>query len=141
MRLKLKRWYRAKATYGDLEVIDDTGLVVFRCKTLELPWKGNERNISCIPEGRYEVHKEGPSSTRAYVYFRVQDVPGRSGILFHPGTYTSHILGCILPGEILQDINTDGVLDILNTAKTLKKLTDFMPDKFTLEITNAEKRP
>ena len=25
------------------------------CDTLELPWKNNQRRISCIPEGEYKV--------------------------------------------------------------------------------------
>ena len=28
---------------------------VFECKTLELPWKANETNVSCVPKGVYKV--------------------------------------------------------------------------------------
>lgn len=139
MRLEVKRWYRDMATYGNVDVINDTGSSIFQCKSLELPWKENRRSVSCIPEGEYDVIKEGPTTKRPYIYFRVLNVPGRDGILWHPGTYTSHIKGCTLPGEKLLDINEDGVLDITNTAKTLKKLVDLLPDKFKLRIVNGEK--
>lgn len=138
MKVRIKRWYRNLATYGDLDVINDAGSVVFSCKTLELPWRENKRSISCIPEGEYEVIEMPPTPKRPYHYFWVQNVPGRTGILFHPGTYTSHIKGCILPGDRLTDLDVDGVLDVVNTAKTLKRLTDLLPGKFRLTITNAE---
>lgn len=139
MRLEVKRWYRPLATYGNCQVINELGCAIFDCKTLELPWKENKRSVSCIPEDEYDVVKEGPTVKRPYIYFRVLNVPGRDGILWHPGTYTSHIKGCTLPGEKLLDINEDGVLDITNTAKTLKKLVDLLPDKFKLSISNGEK--
>lgn len=138
MKLKQYRWYRPLATYGNVYVVNDVDKIIFECKSLELPWKNNNRGVSCIPEGKYTVIKEGPTPRRPYIYFRVLDVPGRSGILWHPGTYTSHIKGCTLPGEKLLDINEDGVLDILNTARTLKKLVDLLPDVFTLEIGSGE---
>jgi hypothetical protein len=139
MRLEVKRWYRDLATYGNCDVINDTGTAIFSCKTLELPWKDNKRNISCVPEGEYTLVKEGPTVKRPYIYFRVLDVPGRSGVLWHPGTYTHHIKGCTIPGERLLDINEDGILDITGTAKTLKRLVDLLPDRFQLRIINGEK--
>jgi hypothetical protein len=137
MHIQVTRWYRPLATYGNGQVINDLGQAIFDFKVLELPWKENKRAISCIPEGEYEAHKEGPTTKRPYIYFRLPNVPGRSGILWHPGTYTSHIKGCSLPGEKLLDINTDGVLDITNTKLTLKKIVDLMPDKFLIKITKA----
>jgi hypothetical protein len=138
MRLEVKRWYRPLATYGNGYVVNDVDMIVFTFKTLELPWKDNRRSVSCIPEGVYDVVKEGPTLKRPYIYFRVPNVPGRSGILFHPGNFSSQIRGCLLPGERIKDINEDGILDIVNTTMTLKKIVDLMPDKFTLTITNGE---
>jgi hypothetical protein len=137
MHIELKRWYRPLATYGNGYVINDVNKSIFDFKTLELPWKDNRRGVSCIPEGEYDVVKDGPTVRRPYIYFRVLNVPGRSGILWHPGTYTSHIKGCILPGERLLHIDEDGVLDVANTKITLKKLVDLLPDKFKLRITKG----
>lgn len=136
MEIIVRRTYHEKATTGLGEVIED-GKVIFSFFTLELPWNNNERNISCIPEGEYLVRKMPPNSKRRYEYFWVQDVPGRDSILWHPGNYTSQILGCCLPGEKLTDINRDGIIDITNTTATLKRLTDLMPTLFKLKIVKA----
>ena len=136
MKIETHRWYREDATYSN-GYVKDEGKSIFEFKILELPWKDNQRRISCIPEGDYIVHKEGPTAKRDYVYFRVQDVPGRDGILWHPGSYTRQILGCFLPGEQLIDMDKDGILDITATKKTLRTLTDLMPQTFTLSIRKA----
>lgn len=133
MKIETHRWYRNDATYSN-GYVKDEGRTIFEFKILELPWRNNQRKISCIPEGDYIVHKEGPTEKRDYVYFRVHGVPGRDGILWHPGSYTRQILGCFLPGEQLIDMDKDGILDITSTKKTLRTLTDLMPDTFTLTI-------
>lgn len=138
MEIEIKRTYTEKATYGEGTVLNGANNIVFEFKTLELPWKDNQRRISCIPEGEYMVWKMKPTLKRKYEYFHVQDVPGRDAILFHPGNYTSQILGCILPGEKHIDLNKDGLIDITNTTATLKILTCLMPDKFKLTIKRGE---
>jgi hypothetical protein len=88
MELELTREYRGTGTNGVMK------LVV--CHTLELPWRDNERNVSCIPEGRYELRKG--MSQKHGVHIRVRDVPGREGILLHPGNHAERDLkGCIAP--------------------------------------------
>ena len=75
------------------------------CYTIELPWRDNKRNISCIPTGEYQVV---PYTSRKFGrVFHVLDVPNRSGILIHSGNvagdknkgYKTHSYGCILPGR------------------------------------------
>jgi hypothetical protein len=134
MRIEIKRKYTPKATYGDACVLDDNNHVLFSFYTLELPWNDNQRMVSCIPEGEYNVHKMEPNKKRAYFYFCVMNVPGRDSILFHPGNYTRQILGCILPGKTLKDLDKDNIIDITDTTATLKKLTDILPDIFKLKI-------
>lgn len=135
MELEIQRTYKEKATYGEGRVIDnEKHETIFEFRTLELPWKNNERKVSCIPEGEYLVHKIQPNGKRQYEYFHVQNVPGRDSILFHPGNYTRQILGCILPGENHVDLDKDGIIDITNTTTTLKMLTAMMPAKFKLTI-------
>ena len=55
------------------------------CDTLELPYRDNQRSISCIPIGSYKVRMRYPreSATRDYLHLLVQDVKDRSYILFH----------------------------------------------------------
>lgn len=135
MEILIERTYKEKATYGEGKVIDtEKHDVAFEFKTLELPWKDNERMVSCIPEGTYIVHKMKPTNKRPYEYFHVQNVPDRDSILWHPGNYTRQILGCILPGESHTDLDKDGIVDITNTTATLKILTALVPDKFKLTI-------
>jgi hypothetical protein len=135
MEIFIERTYKEKATYGDAYVWDsEKHEKVFEFVTLELPWKNNERMVSCIPEGVYMVHKMKPTAKRKYEYFHVQNVQGRDSILWHPGNYTSQILGCILPGDKHTDLNKDGIEDVTNTTATLKILTAMMPDKFKLTI-------
>ena len=70
------------------------------CDTLENPWKDNQRNISCIPEGEYKVRLRlaRESATRDYLHLLVQDVPDRDWILFHRGNSAKDTSGCILVG-------------------------------------------
>lgn len=68
--------------------------------TLELPWKDNEKKISCIPEGHYVCKRTLLRKTTGGlvipVTYEVQDVPNRDGILFHVGNSTKDTNGCIL---------------------------------------------
>lgn len=70
------------------------------CDTLENPYINNERNISCIPEGTYDVRLRlaRESASRNYLHLLVQEVPNRSYILFHRGNTAKDTLGCILVG-------------------------------------------
>lgn len=134
MRAEITRTIKSdKETLGEWKSIDGDK-VVFTCKTLELPWNDNKNNISCIPTGTYTVVKRKGFATRPYDHFHVTDVPYRNWILIHIANYVSQILGCIIVGSEHKDINKDGLLDITDSAKTLKALYDIMPDKFELTI-------
>lgn len=132
MEATLERLHKTeKQTLGILTLFKG-GKEVFRCHTLELPWKDNKRQISCIPEGEYKViPRESPKFKK---HFHVLDVPGREYILIHPGNYYTQIRGCILPGDGLMDINNDEEQDVLNSRKTLNKLLELAPDGFKLCI-------
>lgn len=114
-----------KQTLGDL-TISYKGKT-FNCKTLELAWKNNQKNISCIPKGLYKVipHYSGKFGR---VYW-LQDVENRSYIYFHVGNYYKDTLGCILVGDSYSDINRDGYLDVINSRKTLDKMLNFLENK------------
>ncbi len=75
----------------------------FLCHTIELPWNDNKRNISCIPEGVYEV--EPRFSKRFKHHLILKDVKGRSFILFHPANDAlKELQGCIAPVTYLSGI-------------------------------------
>jgi hypothetical protein len=77
----------------------------FECKTLELPWRENRKQISCIPAGEYDVEIR-LSNKYGRVYW-VRHVPNRTYILIHSGNYAgdkskgfkTHVMGCILLGK------------------------------------------
>lgn len=104
----------------------------FRCFTLELPQNGNQRNISCIPEGQYKCRKITSPSLGPCI--DVLNVPGRSYIRIHKGNFTSQILGCILVGSSLNDINHDNIIDVTNSKSTLADLLNAVPKAFDLVI-------
>ena len=88
MELELFRTYDPEGTNGELK------LVV--CNTIELPWLQNERNVSCIPEGRYELRKR--FIKKFGLHLLVVDVPDRSWILIHPANHAkTQLKGCIAP--------------------------------------------
>lgn len=91
MDLTLLRTYNPKGTNSEL-VLND--LVVGY--TIELPWLQNKRNISCIPEGKYQLVKRYTEERGWHIH--LPNVPNRSWILFHPANDALRELqGCIAP--------------------------------------------
>ena len=106
--------------------------------TLELPWRENQRRVSCIPKGVYEViEHQAPSYPKAKSYW-VQNVPNRSEILIHYGNFHRDTLGCILPGKELLDIDKDQSLDVTSSVATMKVLNKLLPPTFLLEISQKD---
>lgn len=75
--------------------------------TVERPWKNNESNVSCIPEGTYTLRMRDSgvvSRSTGGAYSRgweVTNVKGRSFIMIHPGNTVDDLQGCIAPGKSL----------------------------------------
>ena len=88
-------------TFTDISTIGNLYLDgEWLCDTLENPYKDNQRNISCIPEGQYKVRLRLPreSATRDYIHLLVKDVKDRDYILFHIGNSAKDTRGCVLVG-------------------------------------------
>jgi len=111
-------------TLGALVVYDELEKV-FECKSLELPWKGNKTDISCIPRGMYHVNHR--SSPKYGDHLIIEDVVYRTHILIHVANYFSDIKGCVGVGKSYADINGDGVIDITSSRNTLKELVNIVP--------------
>ena len=112
--------YGDKQTIGKLYLLNSLNEVIEEFWSLELPNKDNQRRISCIPEGVYKARKH--KSPKHGLSLWLQDVPNRSEILIHKGNYHTDILGCILIGSDLADINRDGYLDVINSKNSINKL-------------------
>jgi hypothetical protein len=107
-------------------------LRVFDFVTLEPSWKDNQRQISCIPAGRYTVTPR--NSPRYKDHFHVKDVNGRDWILIHQGNFRRDSTGCLLVGREFSDLNKDGFLDITASRLTLEILLQLAPEGFILDI-------
>jgi hypothetical protein len=91
MVLVLSRTYFPDGTNGKLECEGK-----FICCTIELPWKNNEKRVSCIPEGKYLLRKR--YSRKFQWHIEVVDVKNRSFILLHPANNAlKELNGCIAP--------------------------------------------
>ena len=93
--LIIRDTFTKKSTIGELFLNGER-----MCDTLELPWKDNQRSISCIPEGVYKVRLRlaRESATRDYLHLLVEDVPNRKWVLVHRGNSAKDSRGCILVG-------------------------------------------
>ena len=99
MELILERSYFKEGTNGTLFASEQTfnaNQDKFICQTIELPWKENQRSISCVPEGKYELLAR--TSSKFKKHFILKDVTNRSLILLHPANNAKRELrGCIAP--------------------------------------------
>ena len=116
-----------KSTMGNLYLNGE-----WLCDTLELPYRDNQRSISCIPAGEYKVRLRTAreSATRNYLQLLVEDVKDRSYILFHRGNSAKDTRGCVLVGiGRQQDFVSNSILamdllmkEILNLGGTSNNL-------------------
>jgi len=91
MRLELYRSYHEAGTNG---VLSYAGKQI--CETIELPWRGNKRMVSCIPEGQYRLMRR--MHMKHGDQLAVLNVPQREAILIHPANFALYELqGCIAP--------------------------------------------
>lgn len=104
--------------------------------TLELSDKNNQKNISCIPRGTYNVRhrSESESGKFKYPHLLIKDVPNRSHILFHRGNFNYQIQGCILIGSYFIDINKDGLIDVARSKHSFDMMMSIVPKEFVLKI-------
>jgi hypothetical protein len=112
-----------RQTLGSLSFTKNDGQP-FNCKTLELPWKDNQSNISCIPAGSYicKYTKSNRMTKHAghdVFTYEVLNVPSREGIRIHSANFFSQLLGCIALGDSHQDINKDEELDVVHSTATI----------------------
>ena len=111
MVLVLTRTYFPEGTQG---VLEWNGTIV--CYTIELPWLGNQKRISCIPEGEYILQKR--FSPKFKWHLHLMNVPGRDLILIYPANDAKkELLGCIATVT-----NHTGIGKGSSSRKALEKL-------------------
>ena len=114
----------------------------FNCKVLELPWRDNQRNISCIPAGEYEtIIRYSQKFGTIYWVLKVED---RTYVYIHSGNWAgdinlglkSHTYGCLLLGKKFGYLM--GQRAVLNSRITVRQFMDHMNNKpFKLHIMEA----
>lgn len=132
MDFLVKRTYHPSGTNGSLWY--DGSLV---CHTIELPWKGNEVNVSCIPEGRYLLEKR-ITHERGF-HLILKSVPGRSWILIHPANDArTELEGCIAPVMELTGIG-NGIRSREALERLLEAFEEIQKNQNHIYITIKEK--
>jgi hypothetical protein len=116
MELVVYRDYLRKGTNGALFYCQK-----LLCYTIELPWKNNQKRVSCIPEGTYKIEER--FSEKFGNHLELKNVPNRSLILIHPANNAlNELKGCIAPvskitGEGMGISSRIAMLKLMNEVK------------------------
>lgn len=95
------------------------------CLTIELAWRDNKPDISCIPVGEYLCQRT--VKIKHGECFEILYVPNRSDILIHKGNFTTDTLGCIILGEQFEDIlNPKANAVVTSVLSSGKAYSEFM---------------
>lgn len=105
-----------QGTFGAIAILDDELRPENWWHSLELPWKGNRKGLSCVPPApdagtivyRAQLLPASPWSPRSDGrLYHVVGIPGRDGVEIHAATwagdveahYYSELLGCLTLGK------------------------------------------
>lgn len=93
------------------------------CYTLEPEYDEKKSKVmgsgKAIAPGLYPIRVE-KSVAFSVPIIRLYEVPGRCGILIHPGNTTKDSRGCILPGTLSRGYQ------VVNSRRALKELISFI---------------
>jgi len=126
-------------TIGLLRLYTEAELVKFSCKTLELPWRDNQRRLSCIPAGRYQALRHECPRFGNSIW--INGVPGRTGILLRSHKYDNDTLNGILVGREFKNRNGNEQLDVTYSRATMNRLYDYCPISVEILIRDRFKIP
>lgn len=139
-------------TLGVMVFKPEPGKLLHVCSSIELPWRDNAKEVSCIPEGLYPLRwtrsKRFSDLRKKDVWmWEIQDVADRSGVRIHSGNYAgvdlTHSEGCPLTCMEWKDINNDGVIDGARSGEALEALhaalKPYEKDGLQISVRNATK--
>ena len=130
--------FRYKSGYqGTAGILAAPGLC-FSCYSMELPWRDNQMDISCIPAGTYDLAWSDSGRIKG---FEVLNVPARSRIKIHAGNwagdigqgYRSDVEGCILLGRAIGIM--DGQLAVLTSRPAVAEFNDRIRRERSVRLT------
>lgn len=108
--------------------------------SLELPWRDNKPNVSCVPPGKYLASWSYSPRFKRLMY-GVAPIPNRSGVRMHAANlagdkskgFKAQLNGCIALGKKLGWI--DGQKSLLLSKPAMREFEDLMRGQiFELEI-------
>ena len=79
-----------QGTLGAASLHNVAGVELWQARSLELPWRNNASDRSCIPAGVY-VAKIQQSPRFGYLVYVLQNVPARANCEMHDGNYAGDI--------------------------------------------------
>ncbi len=106
---------------GMIFVKDEDGMLTYLAKTLERGWQDNQKRISCVPVGIYNLKLEF-SDKFGRDLWELYGVPNRSECKFHSANYWRQLNGCIALGNKHKDIDGDGDVDVTSSRVAMKLL-------------------
>lgn len=109
------------------QLVIDRGRVLYSGHLLERGWRDNERNISCVPAGLYDLQLEYSAKFKRKLW-EAKGVPGRSECKFHSANFWDQLNGCFSPGESRFNIGHDHELDMIYSGDMLEIFMNSMGD-------------
>lgn len=132
---EMKRIYRPHGT-GALITFDDFEADPLSVFCVERPWKDNEPFESCIPEGEYIAKKRDERYALAKYpdAWEVQDVDGRTSILFHAANRPHEVHGCIALNLNLKLMEYGHIIGT-KSKPALQKMDSFLEGETEFKLT------
>lgn len=135
MKLTLIRMTQTDfATYGRIETEEHEQL----CVTLELPWRGNQRGVSCIPAGTYTAVRYRSPKHGVDVWL-LKNVPGRTMIELHIANLPRDLNGCIGVGTAFGAV--EGQPGITGSRLAFKRLMKRLENQSQIQLTVVDPVP
>tara|TARA_R110000782_G_scaffold194427_1_gene284060 strand:+ start:49 stop:477 length:429 start_codon:yes stop_codon:yes gene_type:complete len=129
-----RHWSDTNQSTGTFLVVDEKGQPIFGCLCIERGDRNNQRNVSRVNSGTYELVLEWSPKFKRNLW-ELKGTEGRSEAKIHPSNYWDQLNGCIALGLRLKDLDNDGYYDVTNSGNTVKEFHEIMKGQTISEIT------
>ncbi len=129
------RSYQSKQVTLGVGMVKRKWKLPFFFYTLELPWKENRQNVSCIPCGKYWARKWDSNKHGHCIY--LEGTAPRGPILIHPGNWVKDSKGCILVGRTQTFKNATQRFMVTHSRATLDEILSMLPEQFDVVVKEA----
>jgi uncharacterized protein DUF5675 len=106
-------------------IIIEKGRVLYSSHLLERGWNDNKKNVSCVPEGIFDLKLEYSPKFKMDLW-EAKGIPNRSECKFHAASFWDDLNGCFSPGEARFNIGRDKELDMIYSMEMLILFMDAM---------------